>query len=46
MEKTFTTDLHNRYLIYGKQLLIKKNAADKVRELQIPYEERKPKGVI
>jgi len=30
-EKRFCNDLHNRYLIYGSELIIRKKAADKVK---------------
>ena len=41
-EIKFTNNLHNRYLQYGaSSLFLKKPAADKIKELQVPYEARK-----
>jgi len=40
-EKRFVNDFHDRYLRFGTGLHIDKNAADKIKELQVGYFDRK-----
>ena len=42
-EKKFMRDIHDNYVLHGLNIYLKKRAADKLMELQVPYNERKPK---
>ena len=42
-EKKFMRDIHDSYVLHGLNIYIKKRAADKLMELQVPYNERKTK---
>ena len=40
-EKKFMQDIHDSYILHGLNIYIKKRDADKLMELQVPYNERK-----
>lgn len=40
-EKAFTTNVHEKYMLFGQDTILNKNIVNKINELQVSYEDRK-----